>query len=254
MSLVCQWFAKVNVLLYLTMSLAVLATGQLQAAPFSPYELHYSANYKGLNLTLVSELQASMGVYTLEHKSAAFMAEITETSVFTLDQDQLVAQSYAYKRNIFGAKQRYDIRFDQQPHMAFYTEKGKDKNKQYEVPKGVFDYINYPLKIRQDLIKYGSDYPQSDYQIARKHKLITYTFKFLREELLDTPLGKLRTVMLEKVDDDKTTQMWMAVDWEYVIVKLYYKDDNQEMNLQRGKVNGKKITGFSTDLQPNKLQ
>ncbi|MFA7555463.1 MAG: DUF3108 domain-containing protein [Spongiibacteraceae bacterium] len=217
---------------------------QLSTLELHPYELHYGANYSGLSLNLDSSLEFNNGGYVIKQISKTFMAEIIETSRFKLVEGIIYPEQYSYRRNIFGIKKAYGTRYDYERGLATYTEVGDNKVRQIKLPAVVFDYINYPIQLRRDLIKYGKDYPQTTYQIERKGKLINYTFRFVREEIVDTDLGKLKTIVLEKIDDEDHILMWMATDWEYVITKLSSEFAGEEINLERGKVNGVAINGL----------
>ena len=68
----------------------------------------------------------------------------------------------------------------------------------------------------------------------------------MSEQILQTAIGPLNTVKVERVIDDanKTVIIWLATDWDYLIVKLQQSKgkDGHHLNLQSAVINDKAIT------------
>ena len=78
-----------------------------------------------------------------------------------------------------------------------------------------------------------------------KHK--TYQIKIIGEEVIDSPVGKLNTVKLSRSREgsDSETIVWLAKDWNYLIVRLEQtdEDDTYSLELLNATLNGKKVKG-----------
>ena len=54
------------------------------------------------------------------------------------------------------------------------------------------------------------------------------------EEVLDTPLGKLNTVKLERIrsaTSSRSTIIWLAPDWQFLVARIEQVDGSLQMQL-----------------------
>ena len=62
------------------------------------------------------------------------------------------------------------------------------------------------------------------FALTTGRKFHQYTYQFIGEELLDTALGKLKTIHLarvtSKVDSNEGTDIWLAIDYHYLPVRF----------------------------------
>jgi hypothetical protein len=58
--------------------------------------------------------------------------------------------------------------------------------------------------------------------IATGKKLTSYTYSFSGEENINTPLGEIKTIHIfhESENSDEKTELWLALDYEYLPVKI----------------------------------
>jgi hypothetical protein len=80
----------------------------------------------------------------------------------------------------------------------------------------------------------------------KRGKLRTYDYTIIGEEIIGTALGKLKATKIQRVvnsDKNRNTVVWLANDWDYLIVKLAHTDngDTNTLNISQGIVNGKKL-------------
>ena len=68
----------------------------------------------------------------------------------------------------------------------------------------------------------------------------------IASEVLTTSLGPLNTTKLRRVvnqDKKRETIIWLADDWEFLIVKLSHLEngDSHELNITKGQIAGRDI-------------
>ena len=72
--------------------------------------------------------------------------------------------------------------------------------------------------------------------------------KQLNEETIDSAVGKLRTVKLlrSRPGSSSETTIWLAKDWNYLIVKLEQREDDEVYSLEllKAKLDGKAVEGL----------
>ena len=99
------------------------------------------------------------------------------------------------------------------------------------------------LQLRRDL---SAGKQVFSYPVISRGKLKQYSYKVVSEEILQTAIGPLNTVKIERVidDGDKSVSVWLATDWDYLIVKLQQSQgkDGHHMELRDAVINNKKIT------------
>ena len=112
---------------------------------------------------------------------------------------------------------------------------------------GILDKSSYQLALQKDVAT-GED--SLSYIVLDGDDLDTYDFRRLGDEVIETPLGTLNTVKVERVRDpgesQRKTTLWFAKDWGYLLVQLNQVErDGKEYTimLQDGQVDGKKVTG-----------
>ena len=111
---------------------------------------------------------------------------------------------------------------------------GKDRRQVPYVP-GLLDQHSLTLALLEDL-RAGKG-PQFVYKVLNKGRLETYTFKRVGEQKLDTALGKLDTVRIDRIresSDGRSTRIYFAKSLDYapvLIQELHSKGDNIEMRV-----------------------
>ena len=111
---------------------------------------------------------------------------------------------------------------------------GKDRRQAPYAP-GLLDQHSLTLALLEDL-RAGKG-PQFVYKVLNKGRLETYTFKRVGEQKLDTALGKLDTVRIDRIresSDGRSTRIYFAKSLNYapvLIQELHSKGDNIEMRV-----------------------
>lgn len=221
----------------------------LQAQSLQPFNARYTADWKQLPVTGSAERnlkQASDGSWELEFKASMLVAGINESSRFIVADGQIKPQRYKYSRSGLGKAKKTRQEFDWQAMQV----RGSDKGGDYQQPlqTGVQDKTSYQLALQADVANGKS--PLS-YRVQDGDELDIYDFRLLGEEVIETPLGKLNTLKVERVRDPgqnaRKTTLWFAKDWDYLLVQLnQIERDGKEYTimLEQGQVGSKQVKGL----------
>lgn len=209
----------------------------------------YNANIKGFAVKATRELKTlENNQYELSFRATSWAAKIDEISTFTVKDQLIQPLKYHYTQSALGKKRERALVFDRKNQQVISTEKDESKT----IPNQenlALDKLNYQLQLQLDLIRQSNQPPnnQLDYQIANKGVIKGYRFEVAGEEVLETALGALNTVKVHIIRDNprKTTHIWFAKDWSYLLVQLkQFKDNKQKLsiNINTATVNGTTVT------------
>lgn len=194
-----------------------------------PFTAIYTLHTKGIQFAMMERRFTTKpgNGYLLESTSQAtgFVAlilkgqiEESSTGVFT-DQGPR-PMIYTYDRP--GSKPKsIETHFDWKKHELTGTLKDKTgkRNWKTELNSPVIDMLLYQLAIMHDL---AEGKKSLKYLVADKERIKTYIFSVVGEEDLDTPVGTLRTVKLNRIHEkkNKSTTLWCAIKLHYLPVRL----------------------------------
>ena len=228
----------------------ILGAIEVTAEP-TPFRAVYKADYKGLPLSAVGirELkQIEDSKYLLSSTAKSFFASITEQSIFTLDEQQIVPLEYQYKRTGIGKNRKVVLTFD--------WEAGKvtSELKPWEIKltDETLDKLLFQFRMREDLqdaMQNGQPWPDMNYQVADRGRIRNYNFKVTGEEFIDTPVGKIRTVKAIRLrkGGERSTTFWLAPNYEFMLVRLLQiekKGRGFELLLKEAVFNGEQVQGI----------
>lgn len=137
------------------------------------------------------------------------------------DGERLLPLSYTFIQTGLG-KRRRQIDFDWQQAMATAVVKNSESEIVLDGP--VLDNLSSYLEIRRQLMAGNTDI---HFPVIDKGEKEEQHFRVLGEERVATAGGELDTVRLEKVRDensDRHTEIWLATDWDYLLVKLVQEE------------------------------
>ena len=229
-----------NRLIYILVFLSSTACAELR-----DFRAEYIAEYQGLPVKAkaVRELyQLDDNRFRLVSSVRSVFINVTETTEFEYSNQQLRPISYAYRRKGLGKKKNEELTFDWDQ-----AQLNHDTNRSPLVV-GTLDKLSLQHKLSRDIaeLMQSNEQPSElSYQIADREKRKTYRFKILNEEVLETPLGPLRTIPVEKIRDNNSrhTRFWLAIDHEYLLVKAVQTENGRglELSLVNATVNGVEI-------------
>jgi hypothetical protein len=196
----------------------------------SPYSATYNADLKGFSTTLTRQLQVTDDQqWLLSNKASIFLVGFNEQTTVQQLNNTIQPLQYRYQNAISSKRNKsIDFHWDQ---LTAETIKGKSEPVTLTLPTTAYDQLSFQLQLRMLLLNPTEPFTEQRFTIVDTGKLKTYSVKFLAEEWLDTPLGKLLTVKLEQTRPGKTrrTLIWMAKDWQYLLVKIQrFKNEKQE--------------------------
>lgn len=237
-------------MLRITLSLLLLGFGCLASAQsLQPFSASYTADWKQLPFTGTAERnlqQQADGSWELVFKASMLVAGVSESSRFVVHNGQLQPLRYKYNRSGLGKpkKTRQDFNWDN--HLV--TGSDKDGDYQLELQSGVLDKSSYQLALQGDVADGKSTL---SYRVLDGDDLDIYDFRILGDEVIETPLGRLNTVKVERVRDPgqnaRKTTLWFARDWGFLLVQLNQVErDGKEYTimLERGQVADKQVKGL----------
>ncbi|MGD9660352.1 MAG: DUF3108 domain-containing protein [Porticoccaceae bacterium] len=191
----------------------------------APYEVSYSANYNGLAIDNKRVLSKTADGYLLTTTAKNFLGTISEEESLSInDKGEIIPRQYNYKRSIFGIKRKESTIFNRQKGIV--TNTYKDRTVELGLEQSLLAPLSYQLQMRRDLLEGKSDF---QYRVVSRNAIKDYHYRVIDTEILDTPLGKLDTLIIERVRDSnkRETYLWLAQSLDYLPVKLTHKEDGE---------------------------
>ncbi|MGB7815300.1 MAG: DUF3108 domain-containing protein [Methylotenera sp.] len=148
------------------------------------------------------------------------LPDLLQTSEGVLTKTGLQPVSYLYQ---FGNKtdKTRKVNFDWQAKKVIsQTSKGARTD---DLPEGAQDLLSFMYQFM-----YVAPLQTMQIHIATGKKLTTYDYSFEGEENINTTLGELKTIHITHSgnDADEKAELWLAIDYQYVPVKIRKIDKN----------------------------
>lgn len=210
-------------------------------SPIPMFKANYQADIKGFRVKATRELTThTNGEQSLRFKATSMIASMEEHTRFNWEEGRLQALQYSYRRNVIGKEDVRDIHFDHNQKSI------RSSGKAIAYSPDVLDNLSYQLQLQQDLRQNKSNL---SYSVISKSGTKQKHFKRSTEELLETPLGTLRTVKVSLARDNnkRETYIWFAKDWDYTLVRFEQFEKGKKefvINLTSATLLGKAITGL----------
>jgi hypothetical protein len=147
---------------------------------------------------------------------------VEEISTWTLVDNKIQPRYYHYQRS-GGKKDKYlKLDFDWQSQQLSID----DKNYPWQLALEPYtlDKLVYQLALMMDMDKRINQY---SYRIADGGKIKTYIIDVIDEEIVTTPLGRIKTIKLKRLRDEtsqRQTVLWCAPALNYLPVKLEHTE------------------------------
>ncbi|MGK0297888.1 MAG: hypothetical protein ACI9XC_001505 [Gammaproteobacteria bacterium] len=163
--------------------------------------------------------------------------KIIEKSIWKNINGKLEPEFYEYDRSGTKKPRNVTVKFDWVKNQITNSINGSSWKMPAE--EGVIDKLLYQYFIMLDLQQGKSNL---QYQIADGGKEKTYIFEIIGEEIIDTPMGKLRTIKLirRRKDSDRTSIFWSAPDMNFLPVKLEITDEGEKTTVVINSLKGHK--------------
>ena len=243
-----SWIFILGALLVST--LVYISNSHAETTTIKAYTADYTANYNGMDIDLHHQLEIlPSGKYKETSIANSVFGKIAETAVFGIDsQGNIVPEKYSYKRSILGVSNHEQQFFNWNDKQLTY----KKNKKSFDVLliADTLDMMTHKLQLRRDL---AAGRTQLSYSVMARKKAKTYDYEIIGKEILTTSLGPLNTTKLRRVvktGKKRETTVWLADDWDYLIVKLSHQDDGEshQLKISQGHINGKSIVPLSKPI------
>ena len=188
------------------------------------YEATYLARALGMSATAY-RAQSSIGenIYRIENRLTlellgATVGTVIESSDFRWDGTQVVPLHYRYSQTGLSSREEA-VSFDWAAMTALSTM--DEENWTLSLQNGVQDKLSYSQSIGYDIG--AGALTEMTYAVADGDEIDEQVYRVSAREVIDTPLGPLNTVKIERVrsgDSRRRTTVWLATDWHYLLVKL----------------------------------
>lgn len=197
-----------------------------------PFTARYKASANGLTANATRSLTTlDDGVLLLSNELQATVlgqeiARLRQRSEFHVNGEQLISKNYTYQVSGITSDQR-SIEFDWQSRTAL----SREDDEQWRVPLTLdaYDPLSHQFALSQTLRLHGIDPAGSEtpgqfaFDVVDGDKIETHLYQFLGEEVLQTPLGTVNSVKLERVRENsssRSTLIWLAPDWDYLLARI----------------------------------
>lgn len=147
---------------------------------------------------------------------------IIEQSIWQLKNGEVIPQIYEYQHTGTKKERNVVVEFNWEKNQIINSVNGDS----WKMPgeKGMLDKLLYQYLMMQELQQGKTRFR---YTVADGGKEKVYVFETAGEDIIDTPLGELRTIKVvrHREDSDRKSTFWSAPDMEYLPVKLENIDE-----------------------------
>lgn len=171
------------------------------------------------------------------------IGDLEQSSEFTWTGDQIRPELYHYQ--VSGVSSDVEsVSFNWDAGVALSAE--EDQSWTLALQDGVLDQMSYQLAMALDL-KHEQSTEILDYVLVDGPEIENHRFQLLGEEIIDTPLGRLRCWKLERIreqDNGRSTQIWLARDWSNLLARIEQKNPGGlqiELELTLALVDGESV-------------
>jgi hypothetical protein len=214
--------------LLLLLLCTVLLIGGAEAADYrpQPFSARYSVHLNGFK---VGELQRSLhveadGRHVLEHvmETTGLVAlfkkdRLVERSTWTYADGHAWPAGYAAEYRGRAKDTTEQIAFDWPRHAAIYRR--QDEVQEVALTTGMLDKLMHQAMLCSDI---ASGKETLDYTVLDRGEVKTYAYQLLGVEELVTARGRVNTIKVTR----KTTTLWLAPEWDYLLVQLVQNNDD----------------------------
>tara|TARA_R110002110_G_scaffold415561_2_gene651022 strand:+ start:257344 stop:258114 length:771 start_codon:yes stop_codon:yes gene_type:complete len=213
------------------------------AVTLRPYIAQYMTTTRGMDLALTRQLkQGADGSYTLTNGGKIMVVGFHEVSVFDVEGDRIVPRSYVYQGTGLINRRR-EVHFTPGSPIV----RSLYKEQWYDLPRSqkTLDRMSQQEQLRLRLLNDPTPRGDIAVQIADGKRVKDYTLVFVGEELVQTPLGAVKSLHFTRIHDDpeRKSDIWLAPDWDYLMVKTLHVEDESpvEITLTSATIEGQPV-------------
>lgn len=218
------------------------------ATELQPYEAVYGTKARGFKIRLKRRLQIQEAKITLTVDAKKFWFGMHEFSEL-IDQgdDQLHTVKYVHDRRGSGNEHDKDLIFNWTDNTVLDLLHPDRAPLAIEFPS--YDKLGFQAQMQLDMLR-NPDEPQYRYNVTNGIRNRQYTYTRMGEEILQTPLGEIRTAKFQREgdDDEREIFVWVALDWGFLLVRV---DETKKpggkttrLLLEKATIGGTRVTGL----------
>lgn len=169
---------------------------------------------------------------------------ILERSIWTYRDGTLIPFDYLRRRSNGEEKEEEWVDFDWDARTA--TAGHEDGERTLALEPGLLDKLSYQVLLRRDL---AAGLKEMRYRVVEAEETEVYRFRVVGEERLQTPLGALDTVKVERLHDSerRRTLFWCAPRLDYLMVRIF---QDEKGDLLTGEITTLETAGDQTGRSP----
>ncbi len=198
-------------------------------AAASHYQAHYKVSARGLPL---GKAQHDLSVDAEGHYRYHFRTESTlpfveyksrESSAGYITNNQVIPQQYHFQRKKYGKQEQVAVNFDWENAVAHLI---ASESRDIVLQVGMQDKLSYHLALKFAIL--NQKLPQA-FQFIDKKGIKHYPFSYLGDETLNTILGSVDTVKIQRQQEasNRATTLWLAPKLDYVLIKVVEHKDGK---------------------------
>lgn len=154
-----------------------------------------------------------------------------EQSWLRMEDGRVLPLEYQYDRTGTGP--------DRFSHLIFNKEQQSIQELKESYPlktewqEGLLDHLSYQLQLKLDVAQGNADLA---YALVYKGKLKNYGFEIIGEEIMNLPIGQIKTLKLKRLrknNSSRETYIWLSKEHDYALARLRQtKDGKEQADLQ----------------------
>lgn len=225
------------------MPFSSFANSTKQATPTEHYFPEFSAQYTVLHKSdpvgtakraLSYQADGSINYhYETYVEWLIFSQTRSETSILTINNNQVTPQHYTYTREGTGKDKRYEWHYDAANNKAKDIERKREHN--IDFSNNLQDKLSYHLQHRLNLIRDAKHKTYVYSVINTSGSVKDYIYQYDGEEELILPYGLIKAIRFKREikEKERVTYAWFAPELNYLLVKLYQtKAGNEQFEAQ----------------------
>lgn len=210
-----------------------------------PYTAEYRISYDGMSTTANRTLKKDGDTWHLAQDASIFFLKVSEEARVKASSSGLRTLQYNY-RNSVSSKRNQHITFDWEAGVV--ADRQARKPWQKPLSGNLTDQLGSQLQLRAALVS-GRFQDGFEQTIINKGKIKTYQYQLLEKEKVESALGTVDTVKLRRHREGSSAEtiIWLAKEWNYLIVKLEQLEDDDAFSLEllNAKLDGRQLVANS---------
>ena len=205
-----------------------LSCAILQAQGLEPFSAQYRLYVSKIPTTIKADLSLAPvndreDIYEMKLAVDSLLVKNLEHSTFRWNNCQPRTQTYVHNFRGFGKRRRYDMAFQWEPPSV--RNEGPRGVKEYAITKDTVDDLTLLLRAR---CVFATGDKEFRAQTAYGRKLRSHTLQVIGAERVDTPVGEMNALVVQKIRDDdseRETFFWVAPELDYMVVKARHVEN-----------------------------